>query len=190
MNTYPDRLKLPLSFDVPQLKQDLQRLAGIEWIDHFVKQNYEGNWSAIGLRMQAQAKDMHPVMSIVSDPACTEWVNSPYLEQFPYFQTVLDSFQCPLEAVRLMRLTAGSEIKEHYDHTMSFEEGSVRLHIPIQTHPDVEFYLNDQRVIMQEGECWYLRLSDPHRLFNKSEQDRIHIVIDAQVNSWLEVFFQ
>jgi hypothetical protein len=37
---------------------------------------------------------------------------------------------------------------------------------------------------MKEGECWYLRLSDPHSVSNKGNKDRIHLVIDIEVNSW------
>ncbi|WP_339705616.1 aspartyl/asparaginyl beta-hydroxylase domain-containing protein [Algoriphagus aquimarinus] len=38
---------------------------------------------------------------------------------------------------------------------------------------------------MKEGECWYLRLSDPHRVLNEGETDRIHLVMDLKVNDWL-----
>lgn len=190
MSIYPAYVQLPLQFDPQKLKEDFHHLKKIEWISHFVTRDYAGDWSAIPLRMQARAKDMHPIISILSDPYCTDWVDSPYLEQSPYFQEVLASFQCDLESVRIMRLGPGSEIKEHTDDGLDFEEGAVRLHIPIQTHADVEFYLNGERVIMEEGECWYLRFMDPHRVLNKSEQDRIHIVIDTTVNDWLRNLFK
>jgi hypothetical protein len=38
---------------------------------------------------------------------------------------------------------------------------------------------------MAPGECWYLRLSDPHRVANRGETDRIHLVIDCRANDWL-----
>lgn len=53
--------------------------------------------------------------------------------------------------------------------------------IPIRTSPEVEFMLNGSRVDMVEGECWYLRLSDPHSVRNGSQIRRIHMVIDAPV---------
>jgi hypothetical protein len=88
-----------------------------------------------------------------------------------------------------MRLAPGSVIKEHTDHDLRFEEGRVRIHIPILTNPDVEFYLNGLRVVLTAGSCWYLRLSDPHRVANRGKTDRVHLVIDLQVNEWLtEVF--
>jgi hypothetical protein len=46
----PDRVKLDLTFDVKLLQQDLERLQTSDWIDHFVNQCYEGDWSVIPLR--------------------------------------------------------------------------------------------------------------------------------------------
>ena len=38
---------------------------------------------------------------------------------------------------------------------------------------------------MREGECWYLRLSEPHRVINDGDTDRVHLVIDAIVDDWM-----
>ncbi len=179
-----DRLKLPLTFDAERLREDLLRIEQCEWIDHFVKQNYEGTWSVIPLRGPSGAE--HPVMMIYSDPTCKKFSDTPFLKQCPYFQVVLASFPCNLDAVRLMKLAPGSMIKEHTDYDLSFEYGQMRLHVPVATNPDVEFCLNGERVIMREGECWYLRLCDPHYVVNHGQTDRIHMVIDARINDWTQ----
>ena len=49
----------------------------------------------------------------------------------------------------------------------------------------VDFRLNGERITLREGECWYLRLSDPHSVTNGGDTDRIRLVIDAAVNEWL-----
>ena len=183
-----DRLKLPFLFDPERLKNDLTNLEQVRWTDHFVKQNYQGSWSVIPLRGPAGAT--HPIMMIYSDPNCKDWADTSFLESSPYFQEVLQGFQCPLEAVRLMKLGAGSVIKEHTDLDLAFEDGHARLHIPVVTNLEVDFRLNGERVMMLEGECWYLRLSDPHSVANRGESDRVHLVIDALVNPWLEAVFQ
>jgi len=172
-----------LTFDVQPLQEDLRRLQASDWIDHFVEQNYQGEWSVIPLRGPAIAT--HPVMMIYSDPTCTDFVDTPFLENTKHFRIVLQTFKCPLLAVRLMKLAQGSRIKEHTDHDLDVESGIVRLHIPIVTNDEVEFRLNSTRVILREGECWYLRLSDPHSVENNGNSYRVHMVIDAQVNEWL-----
>ena len=125
------------------------------------------------------------MMMIYSDPSCTEFVDTHFLENTDYLVDVLQAFQCTLLAVRLMKLSAGSLIKEHTDHDLDVESGVVRLHVPIQTNDKVDFQLNGSRVVLPAGECWYLRLSDPHSVANRSDEDRVHLVIDAEVNEWL-----
>jgi hypothetical protein len=179
----PDRLRLPFTFDPDLLARDLAGLSTVGWIGHFVRQNYDGDWSVIPLRGKAGAT--HPVMMIYADPTCRDFADTPMLAACPYFQQVLANFAAPLQAVRLMRLTVGSVIKEHSDHDLSFEDGTVRIHVPVVTNPDVEFYLNRRRVVLEAGSSWYLRLSDPHSVVNRGTADRVHMVIDAEVNDWV-----
>lgn len=179
----PDAVRLPLSFDVAALTADLQRLAQPAWTDHFVRQNYDGNWSAIALR--APLGETHPIRQIACNSHGGAFVDTGYLKAAPYFRHVLDSFACPLLNVRLMRLTAGSRIKPHRDHDLDPEYGLARLHIPIVTNAGVEFTLAGSLVAMMPGECWSLRLSQEHSAVNRGASDRIHMVIDAQCDGWL-----
>ncbi len=172
-----------MAFDAARLQRDLDGLSSVDWTAHFVKQNYEGDWDVIPLRAQAGAR--HPVMMIYSDPTATAFEDTPMLKASPYFREVLDALACEIQSVRLMRLTPGSAIKEHRDHDLDIEHGSVRLHIPITTNPGVEFELNRVRVTMRPGSVWYLRLSDPHRVANRGTTDRVHMVVDAVANDWL-----
>ena len=176
-----DRIKLSLKFDSELLKSEVKNLIDVKWIGHFVKQNYHGNWSVIPLT--AREGVTHPVQMAAAIPGDYNFVPTPFLELCPYIQSVLEYFKTEKCSVRLMKLTPGSEIKEHRDYDL--DEGEVRIHIPVFTNDKVSFYVNNTKVEMKEGECWYLRLSDPHRVLNKGETDRIHLVIDLKVNDWL-----
>lgn len=178
-----DHCQLPWKFDSQRLQAELQQLQQQPWIAHFVQQNYTGEWDILPLRGPADAQ--HPVRMAYSDPACKAFADTPFLQPNSYLREVLDTFYCPLLSVRLMRLSPGSQIKEHRDHDLCVEQGFARLHIPITTNPDVVFLLNGKRVLMQEGECWYLRLQDLHAVSNHGTTDRVHLVIDAKVNDWL-----
>jgi hypothetical protein len=180
---FPDRLRLPLTFDSVQLRQDLDKLSSVAWISHFIRQNYEGNWSVIPLRSVAGAS--HRRRTIYSDPTATAFEDTPMLDACVYFREVLDAFGCEFRCVRLMRLTPGSIIKEHDDLDLAAESGVARIHIPITTNASVEFELNRMRVVMEPGSAWYLRLSDPHRVANRGRTDRVHMVADAVVNDRL-----
>ncbi len=183
----PDRLRLPVTFDPGLLARDLALACAGGWTPHFVRQNYEGEWSVIALRAPEGAR--HPVTLIYSDPTAKTFVDTPVLESCPYFRQVLDHFACTLRAARLMRLAPGSHIREHADPDLAYEDGTVRIHIPILTNADVEFRLNATRVDMEAGSVWYLRLSDPHAVWNRGACARVHLVIDATVNDRLAATF-
>lgn len=186
--SFPDRLRLPLAFEPALLGRDLSAASSHGWIGHFVKSNYEGEWDAVPLRAPRGAK--HPVQMIYSDPGCRDFADTPILAACPYFKEVLAAFNCPLHAVRLLRLGPGSIIKEHADHDLSFEQGMVRIHIPVETNPDVEFLLNGRRVALDAGSVWYLRLSDRHSVANRGATARVHMVLDAVVNDWVASLFR
>jgi hypothetical protein len=107
------------------------------------------------------------------------------LAALPNVAAALGRIQCPLRSVRLLRLAAGGAIREHRDDDLRFHEGEARLHIPLATNAAVEFYVDDKRVMMEPGECWYLDLSLPHRVSNRGTTDRVHLVVDCRVNEWL-----
>jgi GNAT superfamily N-acetyltransferase len=179
--TVPDAVKLPFQFDAARLQADLALIMSEEFLLHFNTAYYEGDWSAVPLRsIGGLANHIYP------DPAAKDsFADTPLLARCPYIREVLATLRCPLRAVRFLRLKKGSIIKEHRDHELGFEDGEVRVHIPVITNAEVEFMLNQVRVVMNEGECWYLNVNQPHRVANRGATDRIHLVIDCVVNEWL-----
>lgn len=181
--TLPDRVRLPLAFEPGPLAADLAAFADDEWIRHFVRSNYEGEWSVIPLR--AAEGETHPVRMIGTHPLAERFVDTFYLERAPALRALVAALDCPLKAVRLMRLTPGSRILEHEDFDPDAVNGTARLHLPITTNAGVEFLLNREPVTMRAGELWYLRLSEPHAVANRGETDRVHLVADVRLNGWL-----
>lgn len=174
------RYKLPFGFDTELLKADLQFALSKDWAAHFNTNYYEGDWSGIALR----SADGNPAQ-LYPDPSKTTFVDTPVLAGCLYFQEVLATFKCPVESARLLRLSPGSTIVEHKDYNLSLEDGMVRIHIPICTNPRVEFFVDNERLVMEEGEAWYINFNLPHRVHNRSDKDRIHLVFDCVVNDWL-----
>lgn len=176
----------PFRFDRDRLKDDLARVPGDLWIPHFSKNFFKGTWSGVSLR-SVGGEAGH----IYSDPSARDrFRDTPLLDQCPYFREVMDTFECPMLSVRLLRLGAGSEILEHTDYNLDYEDGEVRIHVPVQTNPQMELYLDNERVRMEEGEAWYGNFSLPHRLANRGETDRIHMVLDCAVNDWIHGHFK
>jgi hypothetical protein len=86
-------------------------------------------------------------------------------------------------------LAVGAEVKPHSDHCLGYEDGSFRLHIPIITNSEVEFILDGNRIIMNEGECWYIDANFVHSVANRGTNDRIHLVVDGIRNDWTDHLF-
>jgi hypothetical protein len=174
-------LKLPLQFDATRLQADLGAVLAGEFVPHFNTAYYEGDWSVVPFRsVGGRANHIYP------DPtAKNAFADTPLLARCPYVREVLRCFPCTQQAVRFLRLKAGSVIKEHTDLRLGYEDDEVRLHVPVVTNPEVEFVLNGVRVVMREGECWYHNFNLPHRVANRGSSDRIHLVIDCEINEWL-----
>lgn len=176
----PDRLRLGLSFDAAVLAAEVAALPADAWVEHFVADNFTGEWSVLPLRAPAGA--VHPILQITSHPGVSEWADTAHLAACPAIRGVLAALPCETAAVRLMRLGAGSEILEHRDADLSPDQGSIRLHLPVLTNLAVDFRVNGAPVSMAPGELWYLRLADPHRVANRGATPRIHLVIDCAMS--------
>jgi hypothetical protein len=179
----PDRIPLPFRFDPNRLRADVDALPADAWIPHFNTGVYEGDWSAVPLR--GPAGETHPIRQITPIPGCEDFVATAYLDCCPHLAAVLDHLDCTVHAARLLRLGVGAVVREHRDYNLGFDDGEVRLHVPITTSPEAEFLLAGSPVNMQPGECWYLNFNLPHALANRGTEDRIHLVIDCKVNDWL-----
>ncbi|MFN2529912.1 MAG: aspartyl/asparaginyl beta-hydroxylase domain-containing protein [Pyrinomonadaceae bacterium] len=173
--------KLPFIFDTEPLRREVETIPQTAWSRHFNAHYYDGAWDGVALRSIGGTIDR-----IYQDPrGGGKIVDTPILARCENLRQVLATFQCEIRLARLLRLSPGSSIKEHRDYYLGFEEGEVRLHIPITTDPEVEFFLAGRRVDMQPGECWYLDFSLSHRVSNQSRTDRIHLVLDCVLNDWL-----
>ncbi|MBP7705541.1 MAG: aspartyl/asparaginyl beta-hydroxylase domain-containing protein [Caulobacter sp.] len=179
------RLKLPFRFDVARLRADAASLADDAWVPHYNLRDYEGEWTGVALRSSG-GRDGWLFPAPPKGEPCAD---TPTLGRLPYLAQVLATFECPMENARLLRLHAGSSIREHTDHALGYRDGLARLHVPVVTNPDVTFYLDGEPVPMGEGECWYLDFNRPHRVDNNSAEHRVHLVIDCRVNDWLARVF-
>jgi aspartyl/asparaginyl beta-hydroxylase (cupin superfamily) len=182
-------LQLKELFDVEKMQHEVTQLEGDLWKLHYNTKYYEGNWSILPLRSIGGSIDNIIAVHSTAAENINVYQNTALLNQCTYLKSVLDFFECEKTSARLMKLHAGAVIKEHRDQEMSYEEGEARIHVPVFTNPDVEFFVDDERIIMQEGECWYLNLSLKHRVNNFGDTDRVHLVIDCKVNDWMRNLF-
>lgn len=178
-------IKFPMFFDTEKLKNDVHKILNKNWTAHYNTNDYTGKWTSIALMSQNGKSD-----TIFALPNSDEkLVPTEILDSCTYFKEILDSFLFEKTAVRLLQLAVGAAIKPHSDHCLGYEDGSFRLHIPIITNSEVEFILDGNRLIMNEGECWYIDANFTHSVENRGTEDRIHLVIDGIRNEWTDDLF-
>lgn len=180
---YKDRIKLPMSFETNKMLAEFEelKLAHFEYYD------------VISLRGPAHLIDpsrpFPPPADDYADGSWTEWLDSPYLTRSEYLKSIVDYFRANTKVtlVRLLRLAPKALVAEHTDPTLGLEihKSVIRLTIPIVKSTEVDFYLNNEIVPMKPGECWYMRLTDPHRINNRGETERINLTIDMIPNEWV-----
>lgn len=163
-------IRLPYSFDAEQLNHELQQLEPGLWMQHPSRVN--GN-SAVPL-VSLNGRD--------NDEFSGQMLPTPHLQRCEYMQQVMASFGEVLARSRLMKLAAGAEVTPHVDFNYHWYN-RVRIHIPIVTTPDVIFYCGDEQRHMQAGECWIFDSWREHNVINRSDQDRVHLVIDTAGSS-------
>jgi hypothetical protein len=178
-----DRIKLPFIYDVNRMIEDIQKMK----LGHFVY------YDVMPLRGPAHVVDSSipfpPPADDYADGSWCDWLDTPALRNSPYLNEIVDFFKdkTKVTLVRLLRLEAGSVVKEHTDPTLGIQihKSVIRLTIPILVNDQVTFYLNGRPVEMGLGECWYLRLTDPHSIVNAGDSQRINMSIDMIPNEWV-----
>jgi len=109
---------------------------------------------------------------------------------FKVIRDVMKMIPAEFERVRLMKIKANSKIGKHsdkIDKDFGLEDGNiVRIHVPIRTNDQVEFYLWEKKEkltnYLQVGHFYYVDVRAPHAVTNNSDVDRIHLVMDVYVN--------
>lgn len=171
-----DRSKLTQKYDPSRLQQEVLKLIA----DTPPYIHYNVIPLTVATQQQYHTDDF-------SDPNWASWQATPFLQRSPYIQAVLDSLACEKTNIRLLRLEAYGEIKEHSDPQLDLQLGNqIRLHVPIFVNAHVEFKLNNSLVPLEPGELWYMRLSDLHSVKNNGDTERIQLSIDVVVNEWIE----
>jgi hypothetical protein len=101
-------------------------------------------------------------------------------EAVPVMQTLIARGYPPGGVVlraMMARLTPGRRIKRHLDTHPSFTCAH-RIHVPLQTNPDVEFVIGETGVPPVAGEAFEINNRLGHHVINNGVCDRIHFIFD------------
>ena len=84
----------------------------------------------------------------------------------------------------------GLNLHKHRDLTGNLIQGFIRLHVPIYTHPDCFYicgsFLNPKKINAKAGNVYALDTGYLHGVVNRSSINRIHLLIELEVNEWMK----
>ena len=105
-----------------------------------------------------------------------------------YFQEILKELNTDVYLVRLMKLKKNGYIAPHKDKLI--KNDTIRCQIPIITNPKVEFYIGNEekkKYYLEAGNLYYLNVGNSeHYVINKSNQDRLSLIIDMKKPKYIE----
>jgi hypothetical protein len=166
-----------LKLDANRLKEEL---IAAETYHPFVNKAIK-MWKSIPLRSfdGIEGKQGNEGGGINNSPDPNRYKDTSVMEKCPYIKEILDSLKVPILKVRLMRLEPNNILPEHIDQ---FRDDRIfRMHIPIVTHPDVLFYVENNPKHIPEASLWYVNVRKSHKVHNKSKIIRVHLVFDVWV---------
>jgi quercetin dioxygenase-like cupin family protein len=172
------------SYDANRLSAELEGILKEEWPLHFNTKDFNGDWRSISLRSSSGKSN-----DIYAMPTGT-YQDTPVLDKMPYIKEIINAWHCEKESIRLLSLAPGSVIKPHRDNGCAYHEGSFRIHIPVVTNPEVYFTIEEEKLQLLAGECWYMNFSATHSIVNQGTTPRVHLIMDGIRNSWTDQLFE
>lgn len=162
---------------------------------------YKNNniWTALSLHgYGSNPSDIYKPGFVKSDiyiGSKLEWTSLANEPVMSPIREIISRLPCQFERIRFMKLAAGKSLRKHNDNIDPDIENKkiVRIHVPIRTNSEVVFtmYENDEdddgeKLNLKAGHFYYLDVTKPHSVSNKSSIDRYHLVVDCYMNEELK----
>jgi hypothetical protein len=167
--------------DVSHIQNQLQNLDNNIWDLNQIRQNiYE-------VHKHTKSIDLMWSLESLSNPHYKNKKNKEYLlfDMNNFLQEIKSFYinqygKGKFVRIVLTKLKAKQNIELHQDGGNAGKclENCFRTHIPIITNPDVYFIVDGESKNMKVGEIWQIDNRKPHMVMNKSDFDRVHLIID------------
>ena len=113
-------------------------------------------------------------------------IHTEYLPIFPFIMNEIERlenfFNASAMNVALDGLPSGAIIRKHADRSPIFSQCH-RVHLPLVTHPDVKFYIDDVEYHWSAGSFYEFDNQRIHEVKNNSNIFRIHLLVDLLPNN-------
>lgn len=166
-------LRLHDSFDVQAIAEKIEAIPQAKWLESERERRFDVHRDTQALLC------IHFEDYKYTKPEVRELYHEFQDELKPLLDFIAAFYQDNGFVVRLIfaKLLAGGKIPRHADGGFSLMN-SHRIHIPIVTGDNNIFLVNGEQKNMQVGEMWEINNELPHMVENRSDKDRIHLIVD------------
>ena len=176
-----------IHIDLDKVKNEYLNILKKEKFHNHSSGAFDGGWGAIGLMTYGG----DPYTDMVKDKE--KLLPTRLLDECEYIKNLLDRIPGKKDRVRFMEVKPNTHVFWHYDDNESIDDldfkKNARLHLPVITSKKVELVLCNQNTNWEEGKLYYGDFSFPHSIHNRSDINRIHLIIDVNVNEELLKLF-
>ena len=170
-------LKLHDSYNVQAIKDELAKVPDVKWRESGREKRFDIHRHTEALLL-IEFEDFR-----FSTPESTDLYTQFREVTQPLVEHIAKYYQDNGFVVRMVfaKLLAGGKIPEHSDSGYSLLNCH-RIHIPIVSNEDNLFFVGGEQKNMQVGEFWEIDNAGPHSVNSRSDEDRIHLIIDWMPN--------
>ncbi len=161
------------SFDIGPIKERVLQFPEAKWLESERERRFDVH------------RDTQALLAIhfedhkYTSPDVRELYHVMQAELQPLLEHIAEFYQDNGFVVRLIfaKLLAGGKIPRHADGGFSLMN-SHRIHIPLVSNEQNIFFVNGEEKNMQVGEIWEINNESVHMVENRSDEDRIHLIVD------------
>jgi len=171
-------LMIKSNIDLEFIKKKLAKIPERSWHNSGREETYDVHKQTQALLLIHDADFRH------YNPTYQELYTQFRKELKPVFDIIAEIYGRNGYIVRALfaRLEAGGTIDAHTDGLFSLLKCN-RIHIPIITNDKIIFKIGGEEKYLREGEMWEINNATLHEVENRSDEDRIHLIIDWVQNS-------
>lgn len=174
--------KIAEGIDVVPVALTLARQPDL-WNSHFERKEFDGTSHACTSDIWVRYNDLANLSQgyeKYTDEHDSVW--HPSYAKLPQLRSIIFGLMARVEAVRLggvliTKIPPGGRVLPHADKGWHPEYYNTKLYVPILSNQNCINRVEDERVVMNAGDCWYFNNTFEHEVINNGDNDRITLII-------------
>ena len=151
----------------------------IEELKNLVNGLTDEDWRYFTKRQTIASKNVYTIPLIFPSKLSLKSSDYVHFDIFnAHIKSIEEQLSFKVNRAILVKLPAGNSVDRHKD-TGEFLNRNSRVHLPLVTNELCKFVVEEEEMIMPEGEFWEINNTGKyHSVHNDGKTDRIHLIVD------------